>query len=100
MCIIKNVIIFIQIGPVAPLEDDKTSPEMANQIEQEVKRFTKVLYTCTVCFIRDDFNYNYKIIWYHMVELYNSNNYLCVIHRKHMIGQNTCYRPTQQNIGD
>ena len=28
---------------MAPLEDDKTSPEMANLIEQEVKRFTKVL---------------------------------------------------------
>ena len=44
VCTIKNLL-FQQIGPVAPLEDDKTSPEMANLIEQEVKRFTKV--TCT-----------------------------------------------------
>ena len=44
VCIIKNFNISQQVGPVAPLEDDKTSPEMANLIEQEVKRFTKVLY--------------------------------------------------------
>lgn len=42
VCIIKDI--FIQIGPVAPLEDEKTSPEMSNLIEQEVKRFTKVLF--------------------------------------------------------
>ena len=27
---------------MAPMEDEKTSPEMSNLIEQEVKRFTKV----------------------------------------------------------
>jgi len=42
VCIIKHIL--IQVGPVAPLEDDKTSPEMSNLIEQEVKRFTKVLF--------------------------------------------------------
>ncbi|XP_065882327.1 ATP-dependent zinc metalloprotease YME1L1-like [Dysidea avara] len=32
------------VGPVAPMEDEKTSPEMSNLIEQEVKRFTKEAY--------------------------------------------------------